>query len=170
MKEPELSVHCRVELSDPGWQVDNKALIALVVHIVHLIQPELTTIPGVRRAVALSCYFVPASQMRKLNRDHRGIDSATDMLSFPLGYSAPGTGWVLGDIVICMDAVESKGVSVGNRLEDQLMLALIHSMLHLVGFDHIREHDRSLMEHREEEVFVQLAQRLLCGDMVRRSK
>ena len=158
MKESDLSVHCRVELSDPGWLVDSKALIALVVRIAHLMQPELTAIPGVRRAVAVSCYFVPASQMRELNRDHRGSDSTTDMLSFPLGYAAPGTGWVLGDIVICMDAVESKAISSGNSLGDQLAFSLVHSVLHLVGFDHIEEHDRTLMEHREEEVFAQLAQ------------
>ena len=158
MKESDLSVHCRVELSDPGWQVDSKALIALVVRIAYLIQPELTAIPGVRHAVAVSCYFVPESQMRALNRDHRGSDSTTDMLSFPLGYAAPGTGWVLGDIVICMDAVESKAISSGNSLEDQLAFSLVHSVLHLVGFDHIEEHDRTLMEHHEEEVFAKLTQ------------
>jgi len=158
MKEADLSVHCRVELTDPGWQVDSKVLMALVVRIAHLILPEITAIRGVRHAIAVSCYFVPESQIRKLNRDHRGSDSITDVLSFPLGYAAPGTGWVLGDIVICMDAVESKAISGGNGLEDQLTFSLVHSVLHLVGFDHIEEHDRTLMEHREEEVFAQLAQ------------
>ena len=167
MKESDLSVHCRVELSDPEWQVDSKALIALVVRIAYLTQPELTAIPGVRRAVAVSCYFVPESQMRKLNRDHRGSDSTTDMLSFPLGYAAPGTGWVLGDIVICMDAVESKAISSGNSLGDQLAFSLVHSVLHLVGFDHIEKHDRTLMQHREEEVFAKLAQEH-CPDVARR--
>jgi probable rRNA maturation factor len=169
MKESDLSVHCRVELSDPGWQVDSKALIAVVVRIVHLILPEITAIQGVRRAVAVSCYFVPASQMRELNREHRGIDSVTDMLSFPLGYAAPGTGWVLGDIIICMDAVENKAVSGGNGLEDQLVFSLVHSVLHLVGFDHLEERDRSLMERREEEVFAKTSQRDHCPGFVRRS-
>lgn len=157
MKESDLSVHCRVELSDPGWQVDTKALMALVVRIVRLMRPEITGIPGVRRAVAVSCYFVAASQMQELNRDHRGKDSVTDMLSFPLGYAAPGTGWVLGDIVICMDAVESKAIGRGNKLEDQLAFSLVHSMLHLVGLDHIDQPDRMVMEHREEDVFAKLA-------------
>lgn len=158
MKEPELAVHCRVELSDPGWQVDSKVLMTLVARIVQLIRPELTGIPGVRRAVAVSCYLVPASQMRQLNRAHRGSDSTTDMLSFPMGCAAPGRGWVLGDIVICMDAVEGKAISSGNSTEDQLAFSLVHSMLHLVGFDHMKEHDRILMEQREEEVFAKLAQ------------
>lgn len=167
MKESDLSVHCRVELSDPGWQVDSKTLMALVVRIARLIQPEITAIPCVRHAVAVSCYFVPESQIRELNREHRGSDSVTDMLSFPLGYAAPGTGWVLGDIVICMDAVESKAISSGNGLEDQLAFSLVHSVLHLVGFDHTEEDDRTLMEHREEEVFAKLAQGH-CLDLARR--
>ena len=167
MKEADLSVHCRVELTDPGWQVDSKVLMALVVRIAHLILPEITAIRGVRHAIAVSCYFVPESQIRKLNRDHRGSDSITDMLSFPLGYAAPGTGWVLGDIVICMDAVESKAISGGNGLEDQLTFSLVHSVLHLVGFDHTLEHDRTLMEHREEEVFAKIAQGH-CPDVARR--
>ncbi|MHB8106472.1 MAG: rRNA maturation RNase YbeY [Candidatus Cryosericum sp.] len=156
MKEPDLSVHCRVELSDPGWQINTRALMTLVARIVQLIRPELSANPGVRRAVAVSCYVVPASRMRQLNRTYRGIDSSTDMLSFPMGCAAPGRGWVLGDIVICMDAVESKGVSSGNSTEDQLAFSLVHSMLHLVGFDHMEEHDRMLMEQREEDVFAKL--------------
>lgn len=167
MKESDLSVHCRVELSDPGWQVDGKALMALVVSIARQIQPEITAIPGVRHAVAVSCYFVPESQMRELNRAHGGSDLITDMLSFPLGYAAPGTGWVLGDIVICMDAVEDKAIFSGNRLEDQLAFSLVHSLLHLVGFDHTLEHDRALMEHREEVVFATIAQGH-CPDVARR--
>jgi probable rRNA maturation factor len=106
--------------------------------------------------------------MRELNREHRGSDTTTDMLSFPLGYAAPGTGWVLGDIVICMDTVESKAVSSGNGVADQLAFSLIHSMLHLVGFDHGLEQDRTLMEHREEEVFAALAQEHF-PDVARRS-
>jgi probable rRNA maturation factor len=147
--------------------VDSKALMALVVRIARLIQPEITAIPGVRHAVAVSCYFVAGPQMRELNRDQRGSDSITDMLSFPLGYAAPRTGWVLGDIVICMDAVEGKAISSGNGLEDQLAFSLVHSMLHLVGFDHTLEHDRMLMEHREEEVFATIAQGH-CPDVARR--
>lgn len=157
MKDPDLSVHCRVEPSDPGWLVDDKALTALVVRIVHLMKSIIAAIPGVRHAVALSCYFVPELQMRELNRVHRGMDSVTDMLSFPLGYAAPGMGWVLGDIIICMNAVESKAVSGGNALEDQLAFSLVHSLLHLAGFDHTREHDRTVMEAREEAIFTQLA-------------
>ncbi|MGB9667290.1 MAG: rRNA maturation RNase YbeY [Candidatus Cryosericum sp.] len=153
MKESDLSVHCRVEISDPGWDVDESLLKTLVARALHLMGPELATIPGIRHSVGVSCYFVPAERMQALNREQRGTDAVTDMLSFPLGYPLPGTGWVLGDIVICLDAIEQKAASSGNQMPDQLVFSLVHSLLHLLGLDHLKEQDRLRMEQREEEVF-----------------
>ena len=153
MKEPELSVHCSTENSDPSWHVDGSALKDLVERICHSLAAEIHGIRGVRHAVAVSCYFVDAVEMRRLNLQHRNIDAATDMLSFPIGYPAPGRGWVLGDVVICMDVVEAKGSASGNTTADQLAFSLIHSFLHLLGFDHMNEPDRARMEQREELLF-----------------
>ncbi len=153
MKEPELSVHCSVECSDHEWCVDAGALKELAARICRSVNAEIRHIPGVRNAVSLACYVVNATTMRDLNSRHRSVDTVTDMLSFPLGFSAPGRGWVLGDIVICMDAVEEKARSSGNTTEDQLLFSLIHSLLHLLGFDHMDENERLRMEQREECIF-----------------
>jgi len=153
MKEPEVSVHCSTENSDASWHIDNAALKDLVDRICRSLAPEMHGIPGVRHAVAVSCYFVDAVEMRRLNLEHRNIDAATDMLSFPIGFPAPGRGWVLGDVVICMDVVEAKGHTSGNSTADQLAFSLIHSFLHLLGFDHMNKADRARMEQREEELF-----------------
>lgn len=153
MKEPELSVHCSVEGSDPDWHVDGNALKGFVGRVCHLLSPEIHGIAGVRNAVSIACYFVDARAMRDLNRRHRNVDAATDMLSFPLGFPAPGKGWVLGDIVICMDVVDEKARASGNDTADQLSFSLIHSFLHLLGFDHMSEADRMRMEQREELLF-----------------
>lgn len=157
MKGSDLSVHCRVEISDPGWSVDESLLKTLTDGALHLMGPELATIPGIRHSVGVSCYFVPAERMQELNREQRGTDAVTDMLSFPLGYPLPGTGWVLGDIVICLDAIEEKAASSGNQTADQLVFSLVHSLLHLLGLDHLEEEDRFRMEQREEEIFRGLA-------------
>ncbi|MCE5192619.1 rRNA maturation RNase YbeY [bacterium] len=157
MKESDLSVHCRIEVSDVGWKVDTLRLKGLVTSVLNLMRPEMAAIPGVRRAIGVSCYFVPSTEIRDLNRDLRGIDAVTDMLSFPLGYAMPGTGWILGDIVICLDAVQEKAVASGNQMRDQLAFSLVHSLLHLVGLDHLAEKDRLIMERREEELFGELA-------------
>ncbi len=153
MKEPDLSVHCSVECSDPDWRIDERAFKDLIVRICSSVNAELHGIAGVRKAVSLACYFVSAAEMRDLNRNHRDVDAVTDMLSFPLGFSAPGKGWVLGDIVVCMNAVEEKAHMSGNTTEDQLAFSLIHSFLHLLGFDHTDESSRLCMEQREELIF-----------------
>lgn len=153
MKEADLSVHCSVENSDPGWHVDDTALKDFVGRLSRSLGSEIHSIAGVRNAVSIACYLVDAREMRKLNRRNRDVDAVTDMLSFPLGFSAPGRGWVLGDIVICMDAVEEKARASGNVTADQLSFSLIHSFLHLLGFDHMKEADRVRMEQREEALF-----------------
>ncbi len=167
MKESDLSVHCRVQVSDAGWNVDDLRLKELAAAALRLMQQEVAAIRGVRHAVGVSCYFVPSTKMQELNRDLRGVDAVTDMLSFPLGYAMPGTGWVLGDIVICLDAVQDKAVASGNQMRDQLVFSLVHSLLHLVGLDHLVEKDRLAMERREEEIFATIAQEH-CPDLVRR--
>jgi len=153
MKEAEVSVHCSVENDDPAWHVDSAVLRSLFEAIVCETRRELSDIEGVHKAVALSCYVVKAGQMQALNRQYRQHDTATDMLSFPLGYGAPGRGWVLGDIIICLSEVKSKAHSSGNTLTDQFVFSLIHSFLHLLGYDHELQQQRCLMERREESIF-----------------
>lgn len=166
MKESDLSVHCHIETSDPGWIVDEGKLTRLVRQCLELMQSDLVRIRGVRHAVGVSCFVVPEERIRQLNNQHRRINAPTDMLSFPLGYAAPGTGWVLGDIVICLDAVADKAGASGNCLDDQLAFSLVHSLLHLVGYDHGSELDRGAMEAREEDVFGRLT---IPTDLTRRA-
>lgn len=157
MKEAELSVHCTVENDDTAWQVDRVLLRRSVERIVQTTWRDLRKIEGIHRAVALSCYVVGSDQIHELNRRYRRHDAATDMLSFPLGYGAPGRGWVLGDIVICLDEVQAKARLTGNTLDDQFLFSLIHSFLHLIGYDHEKPDQRQVMEQREEAVFAAVA-------------
>jgi probable rRNA maturation factor len=73
----------------------------------------------------LAVAFVSADEIRTLNRDHRGIDHPTDVLSFPVDEAAAVDGpRELGDVVICLEHT------------DDLVRAAVHGVLHLVGFDH----------------------------------
>jgi probable rRNA maturation factor len=73
----------------------------------------------------LAVAFVDAGAIRALNRRHRGIDRATDVLSFPVDENGPGPGpRELGDVVICPDHTED------------LTEAVVHGVLHLCGYDH----------------------------------
>lgn len=91
--------------------------------------------------------------MQALNSEHRGKESLTDVLSFPM--DAPFTeqsifGMPLGSIVIAASFVKEKAKSFGHTEQDELSLLFIHGMLHLLGFDH--EVDEGEMRAREKEL------------------
>ncbi len=86
-------------------------------------------------------------QIAEINRDFRGIDKATDVLSFP---SDPFPGAPLGSIVISIDKVESVAHELGHSADDEMALLFIHGLLHLLGYDH--EIDNGEMRNKESEL------------------
>lgn len=108
--------------------------------------------------------------IQEINRENRGIDSPTDVLSFPMiDYAAPGdfgsideADWglfnpdtgelLLGDIVISQDKVLSQAEAYGHAPERELAFLVAHSMLHLFGYDHMEDGERVEMERRQEEI------------------
>ena len=102
--------------------------------------------------------------IRVMNKEYRGLDAPTDVLSFPLvdynvpsdfnhvedaveDYFNPETGeLMLGDIVISVDKVEGQAESYGHSQTRELAFLVAHSMLHLLGYDHMEEGERAEME------------------------
>ena len=114
-------------------------------------------------ACQLSVSFVSKEEIRELNRDYRGIDSVTDVLSFPqfegeeIRYYAEHKEdapeeFMLGDVVICMDKAEEQALEFGHSLTRELVYLFTHSVLHLLGYDHETEEDKAVMRKREEEI------------------
>ncbi|MBC7961010.1 MAG: rRNA maturation RNase YbeY [Vallitaleaceae bacterium] len=114
--------------------------------------------------VEVSITLVHDDEIKKLNGDFREIDSVTDVLSFPLiNFEQPSnfggfsdseikeiinldTGeWMLGDIVISMDQVKEQSVAYGHSFERELGFLIVHSMLHLFGYDHMNDEDEAAM-------------------------
>ena len=117
--------------------------------------------------VAVSLILTDEAGIRQINKENRRIDSATDVLSFPMiEYDSPSdfshleddgenfdpeTGeLMLGDIVICADRVDSQAKEYGHDLQREFAFLIVHSMLHLCGYDHIDDKDRELMEERQK--------------------
>jgi len=92
------------------------------------------------------------SEITAINREFRGIDKATDVLSFP---SDPFPNAPLGSIIISCDKVEEVAHELGHSGDDELALLFIHGMLHLLGMDH--EVDHGEMRLRENELVEQFA-------------
>ena len=95
--------------------------------------------------------------IKKLNRKYRNKDSATDVLSFPLfekeELSEATDGDALGDIVISLERAREQANEYGHSFEREVAFLTVHSMLHLLGYDHeISEEDEKEMFFKQEEI------------------
>ena len=97
--------------------------------------------------------YVALAEGRRLNREFRGRDSATNVLSFP--YEA-SRGRLSGDVVICAPVVAREAREQGKALDAHHAHLLVHGLLHLQGYDHEREADARRMERRERAVLAKL--------------
>ncbi len=107
---------------------------------------------------SLSVSLVGDAAIRELNREHRGKDSATDVLSFAIepefngatNGSAPER--MLGDVVISVDTARRQADGYDATLQDELYRLLIHGILHVLGHDHERVDERRAMEREERRL------------------
>lgn len=112
----------------------------------------------------ISLSFVDKEKIRQLNRDFREIDRVTDVLSFPIEdffnedretlLKKPYI--MLGDVVICLDVARGQAKDLGHSFEREIMYLTCHSILHLLGYDHIDENDKKIMRAKEKEVMKNL--------------
>ena len=110
--------------------------------------------------VEVSLTFVDESEIKALNSSYRGIDTVTDVLSFPQFESPreiPVEGIaLLGDVVICIDQALAQAESYGHTPERELLYLFVHSMFHLLGYDHHCEEEQSVMRQAEENILARL--------------
>ena len=97
--------------------------------------------------------LVGEEESRKLNRDYRGMNKPTNVLSFPADLTLPeGQGKILGDIVICDPVVTREALAQGKLAAEHYAHMVIHGMLHLYGYDHEDPAEADVMEDIEREI------------------
>lgn len=124
--------------------------------------------------IELNVILTDNEGIKEINKEYRGIDAATDVLSFPLidyvtpsdfshveentdSYFNPETGeLLLGDIIISVEKVLSQADEYGHSAKRELAFLVAHSMMHLFGYDHMEEDERLLMENKQEHVLEEL--------------
>lgn len=111
----------------------------------------------------ISVTFVDDERIRELNKMHRDIDKSTDVLSFPLGEDGVydknmETGaCLLGDIVISVPTAVRQAEEYGHTLQREIGFLTVHSMLHLLGYDHVNGGIEAVhMREKEEHVLTEL--------------
>lgn len=105
----------------------------------------------------ISVTVVSLEDIHRINLEHRGIDRPTDVLSFPLidfTVEKPDKSKkiYLGDIVLCYDKVLSQAEEYGHSTERELAFLTAHSMLHLMGYDHMEKGEEEIMFKKQEEI------------------
>lgn len=107
-------------------------------------------------AAEVSIVFVDDEYIQRLNREYRGVDAPTDVLSFALNEGEPMPEdegeQLLGDVVISLPTAERQAVEYGHSLEREVAFLTVHGVLHLLGYDHQTEEERRLMREKEEAV------------------
>ncbi len=113
--------------------------------------------------------LVSTGEIHRINREYRQIDAPTDVLSFPMiAYESPGdfskleqdednfnpdTGEaLLGDIILCVDKVKKQADSYGHSQKREFAFLILHSMLHLFGYDHMTEEEAAVMEQKQRDI------------------
>lgn len=108
----------------------------------------------------VSLTLVSAEEIKELNREYRSVDKVTDVLSFPQFESKdemPSQGEIcLGDVVICEDKVKEQAEAYNHSFEREFVYLFVHSLLHLLGYDHMEEDEKAVMREKEEEVMEQI--------------
>lgn len=112
----------------------------------------------------VSVSFVSKEEIRALNKKYRNVDKVTDVLSFPqfennkeLCAALDLFGVAdLGDVVICVEKCREQAEEYGHSFDRELVYLFVHSMLHLLGYDHMEEADKKVMREREEVIMAGL--------------
>lgn len=119
----------------------------------------------------ISLLFVDNEEIREINKETRNIDKATDVLSFPmLDYPKgkvfkdvykdkafdvmylDGDELVLGDMVLSLERAEEQSIEYNHSFKREVCYLIVHSILHLLGYDHMEDEEKKIMRAREEEI------------------
>lgn len=110
--------------------------------------------------VTVSVTFVSSGEIKELNSLYRNVDEVTDVLSFPQYESYeqfPAKGQILlGDVVICTEQALLQADDFGHSPERELVYLFVHSILHLMGYDHDQDGNKREMREFEEYVMMQM--------------
>jgi probable rRNA maturation factor len=137
---------------------DNETDFSLDEELITKVVSAALTYEKVRDDVEISFTLTDNETIHQLNKKHRGIDRPTDVLSFPLIDfttenidNIKGTLY-LGDIIISIDRAKEQASEYGHSLERELGFLTAHSVLHLLGYDHIEQEDEKVMFAKQEEI------------------
>jgi probable rRNA maturation factor len=116
-------------------------------------------LPAIERKKEITLMFADDATLKTLNKDWRGKNKPTNVLSFPAPKNSKlprGEAKPLGDIALSFETVAREAAESGKRLKDHTTHLIIHGVLHLLGYDHVDEADAEKMEAKEIRILKKL--------------
>lgn len=120
----------------------------------------------VKGSIEIGLVVTDDAEIRRLNRDYRGVDAPTDVLSFSQLESRggqddtfpwpPGTPRLIGDIIISGERVRAQSAEFGHGQRRELAYLTVHGLLHLLGYDHESDAEKEKMRRAEEEALASI--------------
>lgn len=108
----------------------------------------------------VSVSFVSEEEIRELNSEYRDKDAVTDVLSFPqyedISQIIAEPYLCLGDVIICPQRASEQALDYGHSYEREMVYLMVHSILHLLGYDHMEEAEKKIMREKEEAVMIEI--------------
>lgn len=157
MKKAEPKLNIVLETEDPRWL---RALPNVSLLLEKALPLALSGLPAGNRTIEVGVRLVDDATIQGLNRDWRGRDKPTNVLSFPLGDPGPVTDqdfpWLIGDIVMSYDTVVAESIRDMKPLEHHVVHLAIYAALHLIGHDHEDEAEADAMEAAEVSLLANL--------------
>lgn len=148
----------RVTLSQRDLPADRRLPLKFLRHVTSL----SVRAGGEDGPVEVSLTLTTDARIHELNRDYRGKDSPTDVLSFSMlegdtvAPTPPGEPRLLGDVILSLDTAQRQAAENGVSLEREVAWLISHGVLHLLGFDHPNAKQRAEMKRREDQVLAAL--------------
>lgn len=139
---------------------DRQDDIKITDEIKNLIEKSIAAVLKVENLhenVEVSVSFVGDEEIRDLNRDYRGVDKSTDVLSFPMDDEFIIVSRILGDVIINTRRVMEQAEELGHSEEREISYLTVHSILHLLGYDHMDDEDKKEMREREKLAMKELS-------------
>jgi probable rRNA maturation factor len=144
-------LHIEISRNSDGWPdtLDARAEEA----VREALKQSKATVTG---ASELSVVLTDDAEQQGLNRDWRGIDKATNVLSFPQIEPFGPVSGILGDIILARETLEREAQEQGVSFEDHFTHLMVHGFLHILGYDHMDDDEALVMEGLETQILASL--------------
>lgn len=121
-----------------------------IIDLLTIVAKESLKVENIEQNYEVSISFVDNKEIQELNSIYRGIDKETDVLSFPMDEDSFIPIALLGDIIISVEKAFEQSLEYGHSLERELAYLTAHSMLHLLGYDHMEKEEKNDMRDKEK--------------------